>query len=491
MLLGGIASTADEDSDGEFLDPRGFDIKPLLKSGLVNWHHQAKTNPGTIVGEPTKAEIRKEGLYIETKLYPHSQVACDIWELAKTLAADSQTRRLGYSIEGKVIKRKSEDPMNPDYKKIVKAVITGVAITHQPKNPKTFASIIKGEIDDELDDNEEPISKEEKDTEDSEEKSVNTEDSAALKKESVDDKLKVTTFGKAEVLEKLFNDIPGISIEKAKQIYVLIENISMKKDPKQITDEDIQKAYDMLGIQAPEMNIVKGDDDSEEKPNFDDDESDEPNKPEDERDDEEEEESKEPEEEGDEDDEEDEPKRVVRKAAVNSIGLKFQRIEDAIAASHNTQSKYVKALGVMVKAQSDQLEKAQRSLDLAIETIERQNDIIKGYEARFDSIDSQIADFGTGVPAPKSVRNAHPVERSFGKANTDDDLVKGGNSRMGANQVSIKNRAAVAEILDQATFAKGYDEDFSKACTAFEAGADLPNSIIARIKNEYNIEIVR
>ena len=30
MLLGGIASTADEDSDGEFLDPKGFDIKPLL-----------------------------------------------------------------------------------------------------------------------------------------------------------------------------------------------------------------------------------------------------------------------------------------------------------------------------------------------------------------------------------------------------------------------------------------------------------------------------
>ena len=50
MLLGGIASTADEDSDGEFLDPKGFDIKPLLKSGMVNWHHQAKTCPGTIVG---------------------------------------------------------------------------------------------------------------------------------------------------------------------------------------------------------------------------------------------------------------------------------------------------------------------------------------------------------------------------------------------------------------------------------------------------------
>ena len=148
MLLGGIASTIDEDSDGEFLDPKGFDIKPLLKSGLVNWHHQAKTNPGTIVGEPTKAEIRKEGLYIETRLYPHSQVACDIWDLAKTLAKDSKTRRLGYSIEGRVVERKSDDPTDPDYKKIIKAVITGVAITHQPKNPKTFANIIKGEIDD-------------------------------------------------------------------------------------------------------------------------------------------------------------------------------------------------------------------------------------------------------------------------------------------------------------------------------------------------------
>ena len=42
MRLGGIASTSDKDADGEFLDPQGFDIKPLLESGMVNWHHQAK-----------------------------------------------------------------------------------------------------------------------------------------------------------------------------------------------------------------------------------------------------------------------------------------------------------------------------------------------------------------------------------------------------------------------------------------------------------------
>ncbi|MDD6224071.1 MAG: hypothetical protein PUB18_03630, partial [bacterium] len=219
MLLGGIASTADEDSDGEFLDPKGFDIKPLIESGLVNWHHQAKTCPATIVGEPTKAEIRKDGLYIETKLYPSSQVARDIWELAQTLDRDSKTRRLGYSIEGKVLERKSNDPKSPDYKKISKAIITGVAITHQPKNPKTFANIIKGEIDDDFDE-------EEEDENTDEEKSLDTTEARPLIKEELDPKIKVSTFGKSEVMEKLFQDIPGISIEKAKKIYNLIQNIS-------------------------------------------------------------------------------------------------------------------------------------------------------------------------------------------------------------------------------------------------------------------------
>ena len=155
MRLGGIASTSDEDSDGEFLDPKGFDIKPLMKSGLVNWHHQAKGQPAAIIGEPSKAEIRPEGLYIETDLYPSSQIAHDVYNLAQTLEKDSKTRRLGYSIEGKVLKRKSNDRNSPDYKHIVKAVITGVAITHMPKNPKTFANIIKGEIDDDYEEQEE------------------------------------------------------------------------------------------------------------------------------------------------------------------------------------------------------------------------------------------------------------------------------------------------------------------------------------------------
>lgn len=474
MLLGGIASTADEDSDGEFLDPKGFDIKPLLKSGMVNWHHQAKTCPGTIVGEPTKAEIRKDGLYIETKLYPSSSVARDIWQLAQTLEEDSSTRRLGYSIEGKVLERKSNDKSSPDYKKITKAVITGVAITHQPKNPKTFANIIKGEIDDDLDeeDDEKEIekNKEKKKQEDKyyegvnlKEKSLDTAEGKPLIKEDLDRKLKNVTFGKSDVMERLFQDIPGISIEKAKEVYILIQKISNMKKKNSITEEDIQKAYDALGLD-PET-LVKGDTSEE----------DEARKPRNTTDDEDEE---------DVDDDEEEEKAVKK----GGIFDRFNRIEKALATSHYNNAKYIKALGVMVKASNNSLEKAISSLELANQKIDELNSINKAQEETISELSQRIESFGNGVPAPKSFRHAAPVERNFNKGN-ENDFEKGGNGNIGANTVSISNKPAISNILDQATFAKGYDDEFSKACLEFEATGNLPVNVIRRLKSEYNISI--
>ena len=526
MLLGGIASTADEDSDGEFLDPKGFDIKPLLESGMVNWHHQAKTCPGTIVGEPTKAEIRKEGLYIETKLYPSSPVARDIWELAKTLESDSDTRRLGYSIEGRVLERGSNDKTKPGYKKITKAVITGVAITHQPKNPKTFANIIKGDIDDDFEkeeteetDSKKKTSKEEKKYYEGigiNDKSLDTDSARPLIKEEVDPKVKVVTFGKAEIMEKLFQDITGISIEKANDIYILIKNISKMKKKAMVTEEDIAKAYDALGI-SPE-SISKGEDnqdsdtddedveDEEEEEDEDDDEAvkkaktkksadsdDEEDEDDDEAvkkaktkksadsDDEEEEDYDEDVEDDEEDEDDDE---AVKKAQIFG---RFDRLEKAMAISHLNESKYIKALGVMVKAQSDDLSKAIDSLNLANDKIDEQNEVIKAQTETISALQERLEEFGSGVPAPKSVRHSNPVERTFGKGQ-DNDFEKGGD---GTNKISIKNRAAVSEVLDQATFQKGFDNEFSNACTAFEANGTLSSNVITRLKTEYGIEIVQ
>lgn len=141
MGFKGIASTIEQDTDGETLMPDGFDLSYFLNNGFVNWNHKAKDNPAALIGEPTKAEIRPEGLYIETELYNDSPLAVEVYKLGKLLSKKNGNRKLGFSIEGKATER---DPAN---KKIVrKARITGVAITPTPKNPATFADIIKGDF---------------------------------------------------------------------------------------------------------------------------------------------------------------------------------------------------------------------------------------------------------------------------------------------------------------------------------------------------------
>lgn len=460
MRLGGIASTSDEDSDGEFLDPKGFDIKPLIESGMVNWHHQAKDQPATIIGEPTKAEIRPNGLYIETELYPSSKIACDVWELAGTLEKDSKTRRLGYSIEGKVVKRKSEDKKSPDYKKIDKAIITGVAITHQPKNPKTFANIIKGEINDELDEDEE--------------KSLDTENGKPLKKESLGKNLKNQNLSKSEILEILFKTIPGISIEKAKNIHLMLKKFVNMKGETSITNEDIKKAYEALGLNVNDDYVKKGEDFNDKivKTN---------KKPIDKK------KSKTKDvkvsdeydtDEYDEDDTDENENQDVKKGVVN----RFDRIEKAIASSHANQINFIKAIAVMVKDVS------QKATSIMSENSELK-EIVKGQEDVISIMSEKLEAFGSNVPAPKSISSARVVERNFSKGD-NDEFSNAKEKSANKNQISIKNTTVVAELLDQATFNKGFDEEFSKACTSFEANKTLSTSIISRMKNEYGIEIV-
>lgn len=140
LKIAGIASTDDTDSDEENLEVSGFDVKPFLEKGFLNYNHRSKDNPAAIIGEPTKAEVRGKKLYIEGELYSDSKTARQVYDLAKILQKSKRGRRLGMSIEGKVLER---DSVNQ--KRITKAVITGCAITPVPKNPHTLAEIIKGE----------------------------------------------------------------------------------------------------------------------------------------------------------------------------------------------------------------------------------------------------------------------------------------------------------------------------------------------------------
>ena len=142
MLLKGIASTNKKDLDNQLLSNNGFVLDYLLERGFVNWHHRAKDDPSFIIGEPTNAcKVTKDGLYVEAELYNTDngrkafKTACDIEKYS------SSKRRLGWSVEGKPIEVRGN--------KIVKAMITGLALTYAPKNSPTYAEIAKAFTDEE------------------------------------------------------------------------------------------------------------------------------------------------------------------------------------------------------------------------------------------------------------------------------------------------------------------------------------------------------
>lgn len=138
MRLEGIASTDDVDLDNQTLLNDGFDIDYLLQNGFINWHHQSKFSPSAIIGEPVDAKITNKGLFVKGELYD-TPIAHDAYDLARVLQKQSKTRRLGWSIEGKTLEKKGDV--------ITKAKITGIALTHSPKNPHTFAELAKAMTD--------------------------------------------------------------------------------------------------------------------------------------------------------------------------------------------------------------------------------------------------------------------------------------------------------------------------------------------------------
>lgn len=146
MRFKGVASNPNTglDADGEWLDPRGFDLNDFLSTGTINYHHLWKKSPAAIIGEPIAAKITKGGeLYVEGKLWKSSPLARDVYDVAEVMEKDSDTRRMGFSIEGIPVER---DPNNE--KRILKARITNLAITPAPKNKGTKMELIKGGIDD-------------------------------------------------------------------------------------------------------------------------------------------------------------------------------------------------------------------------------------------------------------------------------------------------------------------------------------------------------
>ena len=129
MKIKGVASSKSVDSDGETLDPSGFDFSDFLKTGMINWNHNSTRSSTAICGKPTAARVINSGkdFYVEGVLFNNAEGRA-VADLIKVLANEPD-RQLGWSIEGQAIER---HPMYP--KRITKARISGIALTHCPKN---------------------------------------------------------------------------------------------------------------------------------------------------------------------------------------------------------------------------------------------------------------------------------------------------------------------------------------------------------------------
>jgi hypothetical protein len=129
----GIASTSAKDLQGEVIDQNGIDVTYFLEKGYFNNDH--KPGAENKVGEPTECKVTKDGLFVKGKLYKGKKAADDLWEHFTALQKSGAKRKMGFSIEGRVVRRSGTT--------IEKCWIQDIAITPAPVNPTTWAEVVK------------------------------------------------------------------------------------------------------------------------------------------------------------------------------------------------------------------------------------------------------------------------------------------------------------------------------------------------------------
>jgi hypothetical protein len=523
MSIKGIASTKDEDSDGEVLDPSGFDLSFFKKSGFINWHHTWKEKPSAVIGEPTKAEIRPEGLYVEGELYNDSKLAHEVYELAETLEKSKSGRRLGFSIEGKATERGSEDENNPLYKIIKKAKITGLAITPTPKNASTLVDIIKGNYSD-VETEIEPdllanggstyiidIVKPNGDRLIVDEnynikvlsKATDTTDARALIPADVEGKLKdLKNFSKKNKQDKekntkfvtLNKSIIFDEILKATNDFDLtkkiVNSINLNNMKKEIKIDELTKALQAIGVEV-DSSLLKSEDDIKKAEELEKAEAEKMKvgegllKPEEIKKAEEEKAAKEKEEkekkdkkEPDADDEEEIEKCI--KAKEKEIDILKAKRKKPIEKAEEPEKEGKEKLTKKMKKKMFGIEKAMKNeLSSTKENISELSSLVKSFA---ESIDSRLKVIETAPLGMKSRLTAKVIEKSFGNP--------GDENNKGKTVLSLsKNRPQISNILSaKSGIEKGELNNFyANEMMSLEATGSLSKSMIADLYTNSNI----
>lgn len=131
--IGGWCSTEDLDRQDEVVVAKGLDFSEFVSFGYFNDNHKQDTS--SVLGYPRTAMLKGDRWYTEGNLITGYPPADKVWELAKALSKSRAPRRLGFSIEGKVLQRDGGN-------RIVRAKVRNVAITNCPVNTACTWDII-------------------------------------------------------------------------------------------------------------------------------------------------------------------------------------------------------------------------------------------------------------------------------------------------------------------------------------------------------------
>lgn len=136
----GIASTGDQDLQGEIIEQDGLDISALKAGrGIFNYDHLK--GPENVLGQIEDANFidlnGKKVLQVEGYLFKDQERSRAIRNIMAGLKKGAAPR-VQMSIEGQIIKRSKEDGSV-----IKQARIDKVALTLDPVNPYTFAELCK------------------------------------------------------------------------------------------------------------------------------------------------------------------------------------------------------------------------------------------------------------------------------------------------------------------------------------------------------------
>lgn len=141
--IAGVISTETPDRQGDTILQRGLEFNEFLQHGWFNDNHSPRAQD--VVGFPEavqyfeKGDTLPDGTQAKTALHwaeghllPDYEPAEKLWNLGLSLQKAGGKRALGFSVEGKIVRR-----TGPGNKIIAKANVRNVAVTHCPVNADT------------------------------------------------------------------------------------------------------------------------------------------------------------------------------------------------------------------------------------------------------------------------------------------------------------------------------------------------------------------